>query len=380
MTLVANITVPKGAPVGGYEGGIYISEHKKQMDKLAESKVIPVTAANLTDTDTTTTNDTIATTPISQVTNRTVANTTMRHYNGAVVNTKLKNYTDVSGTPSEYREFLANPVSKSASDTIVNTASTQITGEYLGSIAMPVQIIDDYLGIANASTYSMPRMPSLQSGSTVVQGSVTIYKTGAPWTNDTVVSSVANETVSINFKNDAPLKLAHRLVVPGTYAIYRAGNRLVEGANYTLDPITGNITVININAVGGVAITATYKYHSDYLLDGKTGILSFAYKSNKGAISADYNYYTPLAGATLDCGGNPSAVLANSGCNVYRNGEPLVLGIDYTIDSTNKSVKFLGDLAPNSWLTADYKYYVPAGLSRALSYGGSMAGWEIVNG
>jgi hypothetical protein len=366
MTLTANVTIPGNAPVGGYEAGIYISEHRRIMnEKLAEATKTTVQNRFLGATNTTSKSVAIPPTATSQVDNATAINTSVRSVtNAAVINSKGYNYTNVPGATG-FREPLVTTTSTAYSDFLADTKLSSVTGEYLGSTGLPVQIIGEYVGIAGATTSTM----ALDHGSSddIAIGSVSLYKDGTYWADSEL--SVTNEVLSASYRNNVQLKFAHKLIVPGTFTIYKSGTPLVEGSDYTLNITSGNVTVLNLNSAGGVPITATYNYHSDYYLDHLTGALFFQTLSYKGAITADYRYFVPLPVASFKCNGDSLAKVVASSATIYGNGVPLAQGTDYVIDEMTRTATFLSNLGPNSWITASYDYYDPTSQTLQLSHG-----------
>ncbi len=129
----------------------------------------------------------------------------------------------------------------------------------------------------------------------IVPSSYTVYVDGVPQEEGNNLVTVVGENVGVGDGNTLQFTLDFAPIAASAgYAVYVDGIE-VDSSDYTLDPKTGVITfAAGKQPFDGAVVTADYKYYdSDYTLDLETGTVSFnegREPASGAVVTADYSY------------------------------------------------------------------------------------------
>ncbi|MCK5018899.1 MAG: hypothetical protein KAS32_17690, partial [Candidatus Peribacteraceae bacterium] len=161
-----------------------------------------------------------------------------------------------------------------------------------------------------------------------------------------------------------PMKLKYGLVTDLT--LKKNGFTLVEGPDFTLNPVDGTIILDQSQQLGlGDVLTADYDRHSNYMINMTTGNLTFAEDIEKDTvIDVDYSYYHKyMDKLQLSIGKNAfgtgwmisDAYIDN--CDIIMDGTSVVDPSYYTLNSTTGTITLLKPLLANNTYAANFEYY-----------------------
>ncbi|MFH0816494.1 MAG: ABC transporter substrate-binding protein [Methanobacteriota archaeon] len=121
---------------------------------------------------------------------------------------------------------------------------------------------------------------------------VSVYKNGVVW------GKAVNQTIMVYNGTQSIASLGNTSIL--TYKIYKNDAEMTDGTHYTLNPTTGNVTILTAAAmVVGDVINATYTYKTYENLNYKTGKLS---------VVANFNSTTDKLTMTFDYRGVDDAM------------------------------------------------------------------------
>ncbi|MCK5397509.1 MAG: hypothetical protein KAJ33_04605, partial [Thermoplasmata archaeon] len=257
MDLMATVNVPADAPVGSYEAGIYIDEERTITDEsIVQSTTNYVANEFIDDTPTITKNISIANSSATDVVNTSLIDTSVRSVTkNEIINTNVTLVTD---------EHLITTESTPTNETMCNTTSTYIDNTFVDGTGVPVQVINDYIGLINETIDNATL--SIASNSLIYEPSLTIYKNGTIWTDSLI--DVTNEVLNSDYRNNDTLFLDNTPIEDGSYKLYTNGVEMTEGDDFELNLTTGEVDRINVD-LGGIFIENETLFTS--VIGGETG-------------------------------------------------------------------------------------------------------------
>ncbi len=362
LGLTATMNVPSDAQPGSYDGAIYVESQMAVANApIAANPTMTQTNMFLDNTASTKVNNmTIATTPTTAVTNSLLLNTTLHNVPlTAIFNTET---TKVSN------ETLVTTSSMPMQDCLADVTLSAVAGEVVGSTGPSVPVNNEYLGFVTDPAQATAALKQGKPPNMVVQGSLSVYKNGVLFPDSPV--QVTNEPVALGYTNNGKLNLAHGNVDPDSLVLMAGATTLTEGVNFAFDWLTGEITVMNLNAGAGVNILATYRYHTGYSLHDET----LYFSAPIGApihLTASYSVYdySSFQAPLLAREGEGSDAISEGSVTLYLNGATLIENTDFTMNYETGQISLLKTYGPMKTLTADYAHYTPRGTDYTLTYG-----------